>query len=239
MTDCKSLPSFGSKSLWGPCHVNIHFFGQTEEYSYRSVVRELVPQLQYLDDVPVEEEEVAADSRAPADEDLALLKESIKEKASSSNLQYLGSEREQRAPSSLSVYDFMPRIITPEYESKPYKAVGISKLSEEIKHIVYAYKTAEAVSTCISFMTRKSDCYSVTLYHMVCSLKNLSLFHPQRTGLPVLAPSLDPVLPSDPVRLAAPPVGQAAPELSPPQAMVPGLAQENRTRPVQNLTQAS
>ncbi|XP_031419312.1 leucine-rich repeat-containing protein 56 [Clupea harengus] len=71
---------------------------ETEEYSYRSVVRELVPQLQYLDDVPVEEEEVA-DSRAPADEDLALLKESIKEKASSSNLQYL----EDRAASACSL----------------------------------------------------------------------------------------------------------------------------------------
>lgn len=73
------------------CCVNIHFFGQTEEYSYRSAVRELVPQLRYLDDVPVEE--AVAECRAPADEDLALLKESIKENASSSNLQYLGRDR--------------------------------------------------------------------------------------------------------------------------------------------------
>ncbi|XP_041965284.1 leucine-rich repeat-containing protein 56 isoform X1 [Alosa sapidissima] len=60
---------------------------ETEEYSYWSAVRELVPQLRYLDDVPVEE--AVAGSRAAVDEDLALLKESIKENASSSNMQYL------------------------------------------------------------------------------------------------------------------------------------------------------
>ncbi|XP_062403505.1 leucine-rich repeat-containing protein 56 [Sardina pilchardus] len=70
---------------------------ETEEYSYRSAVRELVPQLRYLDDVPVEE--AVAESRAAVDEDLALLKESIKENASSSNLQYL----EERAASACSL----------------------------------------------------------------------------------------------------------------------------------------
>ncbi|KAL2093512.1 hypothetical protein ACEWY4_010824 [Coilia grayii] len=78
---------------------------ETEEYSYRSSVRALVPQLRYLDDVPVEvEEEVkgeerVAGGRAQADEDLARLKESIKENASSSHLQYL----EDRAASACSL----------------------------------------------------------------------------------------------------------------------------------------
>lgn len=63
-------------------------FTQTADYSYRAAVRELVPQLRYLDNVSVEEEDLSCSNTLG--EDWETLRNSIKEHNSSQLASDLG-----------------------------------------------------------------------------------------------------------------------------------------------------
>lgn len=66
----------------GKCYTLLTFFffmhdWQAPKYNYRSAVRKLIPQLEFLDDAPAEEEEHRCSSTTM--DDWSLLKESIKD----------------------------------------------------------------------------------------------------------------------------------------------------------------
>lgn len=73
-------PSVQEWYLHGPCFRAGCLSGQAGPYCYRSAVRDLVPQLRYLDDIPAEDTEPRYGIASL--EDWHVIKESIKERLS-------------------------------------------------------------------------------------------------------------------------------------------------------------
>ncbi|XP_077067465.1 leucine-rich repeat-containing protein 56 isoform X2 [Siphateles boraxobius] len=71
------------------------------DYSYRSAVREMIPQLSFLDDVPAEEEKPQCCSTSQ--QDWTLLKESIKDGSVYDGLENTNTDREERCVSVCGV----------------------------------------------------------------------------------------------------------------------------------------
>ncbi|TRY56262.1 hypothetical protein DNTS_028378 [Danionella cerebrum] len=136
--------------------------GQSEssDYSFRSAVRELVPQLSFLDDVPVEEDK-PHDGRTSL-LDWTILKESIKDSSVSERLHAIDTDTEVRSvvcgarPSSAQSMDLRKTFNSPS-NSRPHTSCGGSRpgsagselpmLNHETMDLTIAWRQMEAIST--------------------------------------------------------------------------------------------
>ncbi|KAA0724225.1 Leucine-rich repeat-containing protein 56 [Triplophysa tibetana] len=98
--------------------------GQTQaDYSYRSAVYKLIPQLRFLDDVPVEEDKPECCRSTPTD--WTLLKESIKDWSNNDRLEYTDTEERLVGVCGVrpgSAQELSPRMSSSSLSSRPGSA---------------------------------------------------------------------------------------------------------------------
>ncbi|KAI7811754.1 putative leucine-rich repeat-containing protein 56 [Triplophysa rosa] len=106
--------------------------GQTQaDYSYRSAVYKLIPQLRFLDDVPVEEDKPECCRSTPTD--WTLLKESIKDCSNNDRLEYTDTEDRPVGVCGVrpgSAQDLSPRISSSSLSSRPGSARPLTSSAE-------------------------------------------------------------------------------------------------------------
>ncbi|KAK7121179.1 hypothetical protein R3I93_022312 [Phoxinus phoxinus] len=97
------------------------------DYSYRSAVREMIPQLSYLDDVPAEEDKPQC--CGTSQQDWTLLKESIKDGSVNDGLENTNTDREERCVSVCGVRPASAQPLDLRVSSRPGSARPLTSCS--------------------------------------------------------------------------------------------------------------